>query len=232
MKLNIVYEDSYIIVAEKPPKVPSQQDKTNDMDMLSMIKEHLKVAYPQARNPYIGLVHRLDRPVGGLMIFAKTKEANAHLSEQMRDKSFKKEYYAVVCGEPENKSGILKDYLLKIGRINMSKVVSKENKNAKEAILEYKVIGTVNTDEDGVLSFVRIKLKTGRHHQIRVQFSNANMPLWGDNKYNKRFVKMKGYTQIALWATSIEFIHPKDKKVYKFESKPYKEYPFSLVLEK
>lgn len=232
MNLNIVYEDSYIIVAEKPPKVPSQKDKTNDMDMLSMMKEHLKIAYPKARNPYIGLVHRLDRPVGGLMIFAKTKEANASLSEQMKNKSFKKEYYAVVCGKPESKTGTLRDYLLKTGRINMSKVVPKENKNAKEAILEYEVIDSVSTEEDGILSLVKINLKTGRHHQIRVQFSNADMPLWGDNKYNKRFVKMKGYTQISLWAKSIEFVHPKDKKVCKFELKPYNEYPFNLLSQK
>ncbi len=228
MKSTIVYEDNHIIVSQKPPKVPSQSDKTKDIDMLSMMKEHLKIAYPKAKNPYIGLVHRLDRPVGGLMIFAKTKEANANLSEQIRNKNLKKEYYAVVCGKPREEKGVLKDYLLKIAKLNMSKVVSKENKNGKEAILEYELIESIDTAEYGILSLVKINLKTGRHHQIRVQFSSVELPLWGDNKYNKRFVKMKGWTQIALWATSVEFTHPKDKKTCKFELKPHEEYPFSL----
>lgn len=228
MDMKIIFEDKHIIVAEKPPKVPSQSDKTEDPDMLSMLKAHLKQQYPAARNPYIGLIHRLDRPVGGLMVFAKTKEANARLSEEIRTKRFKKKYYAVVCGKPEKDKEELRDYLLKRGKINMSKVVSPETKNAKEAVLEYEAIGSVDTDEYGTLTLVKIALKTGRHHQIRVQLANANLPLWGDNKYNKTFVKMKKWTQIALWAANISFNHPKDKKPCNFESKPNKEFPFTL----
>jgi 23S rRNA pseudouridine1911/1915/1917 synthase len=228
MDAKIIFEDKHIIVAEKPPKVPSQSDKTEDLDMLSMLKAHLKCNYPGARNPYIGLIHRLDRPVGGLMVFAKTKEANARLSEEIRTKRFKKEYYAVVCGKPEKSKEELKDYLLKRQKINMSKVVSPGTKNAKEAILEYHTIGSVGTDEYGTLSLVKIILKTGRHHQIRVQLSNAGLPLWGDNKYNKTFVKMRKWTQIALWAASMSFDHPKDKKLCTFKSKPNEEYPFTL----
>lgn len=228
MDIKMIFEDKHIIVAEKPPKVPSQSDKTEDLDMLSMLKAHLKRHYPAARNPYIGLVHRLDRPVGGLMVFAKTKEANARLSEEIRTKRFKKEYYAVVCGKPEKAKEELRDYLLKRQKINMSKVVSPETKNAKEAILEYEAIDSVDTDEYGTLSLVKIALKTGRHHQIRVQLANASLPLWGDNKYNKTFVKMKKWTQIALWATVISFNHPKDKKSCSFEAKPNKEFPFTL----
>ena len=114
MDIKVIYEDSHIIVVEKPPKIPSQQDKTGDMDMLGLIKDYLKKKYPRARNPYIGLIHRLDRPVGGLMVFAKNKEANAKLSEQIKFHSFEKEYLAVVCGKPEKDKGELIDYLLKI----------------------------------------------------------------------------------------------------------------------
>lgn len=228
MDVKIIYEDKHIIVAEKPSKIPSQSDKTGDYDMLSLLRDHLKRNYPAARNPYIGLIHRLDRPVGGLMVFAKTKEANKKLSEEIRTKRFKKEYYAVVCGKPEKERAELRDYLLKLRTINMSKVVRKEKKNAKEAILEYELIDSIKTDEYGILSLLKILLKTGRHHQIRVQLANANMPLWGDNKYNKTFVKMKKWTQIALWASSISFNHPKDKTLCRFELKPHKEYPFTL----
>ncbi|RKD21414.1 23S rRNA pseudouridine1911/1915/1917 synthase [Caminicella sporogenes DSM 14501] len=227
--IKIIHEDKHIIVAEKPPKMPTQSDKTGDIDMLSLLKEYLKKNYPAAKNPYIGLVHRLDRPVGGLMVFAKTREANAWLSEEIRTKRFKKEYYAVVCGKPEKEKAELRNYLLKLRTVNMSKVVTKDTKKAKEAILEYELIDSVDTKEYGILSLVKIFLKTGRHHQIRVQFSYNGLPLWGDNKYNKTFVKMRKWTQIALWASSITFNHPKNKNLCRFESKlPYKEYPFSL----
>lgn len=228
MDIKILFEDKHIIVAEKPPKIPSQSDKTGDNDMMNILKTHLKNNYPSAHNPYIGLIHRLDRPVGGIMVFAKTKEANAKLSEEIRTKRLKKEYHAVVCGKPENANGELRDYLLKLRKINMSKVVTDQTKNSKEAILEYEVLDSVDTEEYGILSLVKIRLKTGRHHQIRVQFSNANLPLWGDNKYNKAFVKKKKWTQIALWATSLTFNHPKDKKTCSFETKPNEEYPFTL----
>ncbi|WP_432405414.1 RluA family pseudouridine synthase [Wukongibacter sp. M2B1] len=228
MEIKIVFEDKHIIVAEKPPKVPSQSDKTGDSDMVSKLKEYLKVKYPAARDPYIGIVHRLDRPVGGLMVFAKTKEANAWLSEEIRTKRLKKEYQAVVCGRSDKDSAQLVDYLLRNGRINMSKVVEEGTKRSKKAVLSYQLLDSVENEEYGTLSLVKIALETGRHHQIRVQFSNAGLPLWGDNKYNKTFVKTKKWTQIALWATAISFIHPKDKKVHRFETKPYNEFPFEL----
>lgn len=228
MDIKIIHEDKQIIVAVKPPKVPSQSDKTGDKDMLTILKEHLKKEYPMSKDPYIGLVHRLDRPVGGLMVFAKTKEANRYLSEGIRTKRFKKEYYAVVCGSSENKSGELINYLKKMRSLNMSKVVTEQSKSGKEAILQYDVIEEVNTEDYGNLSLVKINLKTGRHHQIRVQFSNAGMPLWGDNKYNKRFVKMKGWTQIALWSGYISFSHPKTKEMLEFKLKPHNEYPFNI----
>ncbi len=228
MDIKILFEDKHIIVAEKPPKIPSQSDKTGDFDMLSTLRNHIKNNHPSALNPYIGLIHRLDRPVGGIMVFAKTKEANARLSEEIRSKRLKKEYHAVVCGKPDNHKQELRNYLLKLRKVNMSKVVTEETKNSKEAILEYKVLDSIDTEEYGVLSLVKIRLKTGRHHQIRVQFSNIDLPLWGDNKYNKTFVKKKKWTQIALWATTLTFNHPKDKKSYTFETKPNQEFPFAL----
>ncbi|GKX29753.1 RNA pseudouridine synthase [Vallitalea longa] len=227
MDINIIYEDNHIIVAEKPPKVPCQNDKTGDIDMLTELKGYLKEKY-NVKNPYIGLIHRLDRPVGGLMVFAKTKFANTKLSEEIRTKRFQKFYYAVVCGKPKENKGQLVDYLKKYGRNNISKVVSEDIKDAKEAVLEYECIDSIETEEYGMLSLIKVDLKTGRHHQIRVQLSNASLPLWGDNKYNKTFVKMRTWTQIALWAGSISFKHPKENKICSFQLKPNAEYPFNL----
>lgn len=227
MDLNIIYEDSYILVVEKPPKIPSQNDKTNDKDMITYIKEYLKMKYPKCTNPYVGLVHRLDRPVGGIMLFAKTKQANANLSEQIKNKTVNKSYLAIACGKALNKEEKLIDYLLKNERLNISKVVTKNTNNSKEAILEYKIIETIDTNEFGTLNLAKINLYTGRHHQIRVQLSNINLPLWGDTKYNINFKNTNEWTQIALWAESISFNHPKTNKNIIFHSKP-KEYPFNL----
>lgn len=227
MDIKILHEDKHIIVAEKPPKVPSQSDKTNDVDMVSLIKGHI-IKKDNVKNPYLGLVHRLDRPVGGLMVFAKTKEANRSLSEQIRIKSLKKVYYAVVCGKPKEEKVTLENFLIKLRTINMSKVVSEDNKNAKKSILEYELIQSVDTEEYGTLSLLKINLMTGRHHQIRVQLSNGGLPIWGDNKYNKTFVKTKKWTQIALYASSLSFKHPKNNQQRTYKLKPHDEYPFIL----
>ncbi|HOQ16085.1 MAG TPA: RluA family pseudouridine synthase [Defluviitaleaceae bacterium] len=226
MDIPILYEDGHIIVALKPPKIPSQADKSGDKDMLSYLKEYLKEQYPMAQNPYIGLVHRLDRPVGGLMVFAKSKWANAKLSEQIQNKQFNKEYLAVVTGKPEKVQGELVDYLLKNQKLNLSKVVSKETKGAKEAILEYECLDSVEFENEGWLSLLKIVLKTGRHHQIRVQLSHAGIPVWGDNKYNPAFVKRREWTQIALWAYSLSFYHPKTNQLCLYIEKP-EQYPFN-----
>ncbi|MBS4538531.1 RNA pseudouridine synthase [Clostridium sp. D2Q-11] len=228
MEIKIIHEDSHIIVAEKPPKVPSQEDKSGDVSMLLFLENNLKVKYPKIKKPYIGLVHRLDRPTGGVMVFAKTKEANAYLSEQIREKQLQKSYYAVICGKPDNYKGELRNYLQRLKTVNMSKVVKEKTKKSKEAILEYEVVQSIETEEFGLLTLVKIDLKTGRHHQIRVQFSHVNLPLWGDTKYNKSFVKRSGWTQIALWASRLSFKHPKDKKTYTYISKPKDQYPFNL----
>ena len=204
-KLKVIYEDNHILVVEKPPNIPSQSDKTNDLDMLTICKTYIKEKYNKPGNVYLGLVHRLDRPVGGIMIFAKTSKAASRLSNQVREKIFKKKYLAVVDGKVVNKTGMLEDYLYKDERNNISKVVKKEKKNAKYAKLEYKLI---TYDEVKDLSLLSINLYTGRHHQIRVQLSNFGHSIFGDQKYGTRG---KG-KQIALWAYELEIEHPIKKR--------------------
>ena len=211
--LKVLYEDNHIIVVIKPYNIPSQSDKTNDIDMLSLVKEYIKEKYQKPGNVYVGLVHRLDRPVGGIMVFAKTSKAASRLSESIRNKSFSKTYLAVVNGKFEKQNGILENYLWKDEALNMSKVVSKDKKGAKLARLTYEVLAEKND-----LSLVKINLETGRHHQIRVQFSNAGHSLYGDQKYGKDSMGK----QIALWAYRLEFKHPVKDEIMKFEALPEK----------
>ncbi len=212
-KLKVIYEDNHIIVVEKIPNVPSQSDKTGDIDMLTMVKQYIKEKYNKPGNVYLGLVHRLDRPVGGIMIFAKTSKAASRLSDQVREKVFKKKYLAVVDGKIENKSGTLEDYLYKDEKNNISKVVNKGKKNAKFAKLDYDVI---KYDEVKNLSLVKVNLHTGRHHQIRVQLSNFGHSIFGDQKYGTRGQGK----QIALWAYELTIKHPITKEEMTFKDLP------------
>lgn len=221
-QLKILYEDNHIIVVEKPPNIPSQGDKTNDENMLDIIKRYIKEKYNKPGNVYVGLVHRLDRPVGGVMVFAKTSKAASRLSEQVRNKIFKKEYLAIVDGKLENKSGTLEDYLLKNEKNNMSKVVPENTKNAKYAKLDYEVL---KYDSDINLSVLKVLLHTGRHHQIRVQLANSGHSICGDQKYGTRG---RG-KQISLWAYSLTIAHPITKEEMKFEDVPEKIGPWSIL---
>lgn len=211
--LKVIYEDNHIIVVEKVPNIPSQADKTGDVDMLSLVKDYIKEKYNKPGNVYLGLVHRLDRPVGGIMIFAKTSKAASRLSNEVREKVFKKKYLAVVDGKIEEEKGTLEDYLYKDQRNNMSKVVNKDKKNAKFAKLDYEVL-KYNKIKD--LSLVKINLHTGRHHQIRVQLSNFGHSIFGDQKYGKRG---RG-KQIALWAYELTIKHPTTKEEMTFKDLP------------
>ena len=213
MNLKVLYEDNHIIVVEKPVNIPSQGDKTGDEDMLTIIKKYLKDKYNKPGEVYLGLVHRLDRPTGGVMVFARTSKAASRLSEQIRDKKFHKKYLAIVDGKMEKDSGTMRDFLLKNERTNTSKVVKEGTKNAKEAILDYKVI---KYNKEINMSVVEIDLHTGRHHQIRVQFSSRNHSLSGDSKYGTRG---RG-KQIRLWAYELSFEHPVKKEKMTFTSKP------------
>lgn len=211
--LKVFYEDNHIIVVEKPNNVPSQGDKTGDEDMLTIIKKYIKEKYNKPGDVYLGLVHRLDRPTGGVMVFAKTSKAASRLSEQIRTKQVKKKYLACVDGKLEKEKDTWKDFLLKTERTNMSKVVSEETKNAKEAVLDYEV---VKYNEKTNLSVVKVSLHTGRHHQIRVQFASRGHSLYGDQKYGHRG---RG-KQLRLWAYYLSFIHPVTKETMEFEDIP------------
>ena len=215
--LNVIYEDNHIIVVEKPCNIPSQADKTGDEDMLTLIKSYIKEKYNKPGEVFLGLVHRLDRPVGGIMVFARTSKAASRLSESIRVKDFSKKYLAVVEGKFENKAGTLEDYLFKDETLNKSRVVSKDKKGAKLARLTYEVI-----EEHEDVSLVKINLETGRHHQIRVQFANSGHPLVGDQKYGKS----NPGVQIALWAYELEFKHPTKDEIMKFNVYPRKVGPW------
>lgn len=221
-KLKILYEDNHIIVVEKPPNVPSQADKTTDEDMLTIIKKYIKEKYNKPGNVYLGLVHRLDRPVGGVMVFAKTSKAASRLSEQVRNKTFKKEYLAIVDGKLDVKSGTLEDYLVKNERNNLSKVTNKETKNAKYAKLDYEVL---KYSKEINLSVLRILLHTGRHHQIRVQLANMGHSICGDQKYGTRG---RG-KQISLWAYKLTIEHPITKESMTFTDIPEKIGPWVIL---
>lgn len=227
MSLNILFEDEWILVCEKPIKVPSQSDKSSDFDMVNRVKNHIYEVEDRT-NPYVGLIHRLDRPVGGVMVFSKKEEATRELNRQMTSHAFKKRYFAVVTGEVEDTSESVevRDFLMKDGRTNLSKVVSAATKGAKEAILSYHALE--KKEEDGIpLTLLDIELKTGRHHQIRVQLSNRMEGIWGDTKYNKRFTSQRGWTNVALYSYELSFVHPNTKKELTFHCVP-RQRPFDL----
>jgi 23S rRNA pseudouridine1911/1915/1917 synthase len=215
-KLHIVYEDNHIIVVIKPCNIPVQADKSGDIDMLTIIKAYIKEKYNKPGEVYLGLLHRLDRMVGGLVVFAKTSKAASRISEYIRNREFKKKYMAVVNGKISGSSE-LKDYLIKDERLNMSKVVSSNVNGSKEAILEYNTVSNfVYNAKD--YSLVKVDLKTGRHHQIRVQLANAGFPLYGDIKYGQKINKVG--QNLALWACYLSFYHPTKDEYLEFTCTP------------
>jgi len=219
-KLDVLYEDEHILVCIKPMGVPAQSDKTRDPDMITLVKKYLFDKYEMDEEPYVGLVHRLDRPVGGVMVFARNQDAAADLSSQMLDGVFDKYYQAVLTGELEEEEGDMVDYLLRDGKTNTSKVVKRGTKGAKKAELEYEVLDVVETDT-GVYSYVLIHLLTGRHHQIRVQCASRGVGIYGDTKYNPLFQRVKRiYKQIGLYSTRIEFEHPDTGELMVFKAEP------------
>ena len=205
--LEILYEDNHIIVVVKPFNILSQSDDTKDIDMLTLIKSYLKEKYNKPGNVYLGLIHRLDRPTGGIMVFAKTSKAASRLSEQIRLNLFTKKYLAIVSGYFDEKAGVFEDYILK--KEDNSSVISNLGKYAK---LEYEVL-----KEKSNLSLVNIILHTGRHHQIRVQFASRNHPLYGDQRYGETSKK-----QLALFAYYLSFNHPVTKEKLEFIKYPDK----------
>lgn len=200
--MKVLYEDNHVLAVEKPVNVPVQSDESNDMDMLSLCKAYLKEKYNKPGNVFVGLVHRLDRPTGGCMVFAKTSKGASRLSEAVRTHKLTKEYVAILDGIPKAKEGTLEDYLIKDSRTNMVHTTKDRNKG-KYARLSYKVL----QEKDG-RCLVHILLDTGRTHQIRVQFASRGTPLLFDQRYNPHTTK----GQIALWAVRLTFPQPVTKE--------------------
>ena len=209
-KLNVLYEDNHIIVVEREPNILSQGDLSGDPDLLSMVKDYIKVKYNKPGNVYIGLVHRLDRPVGGIMVFARTSKAAKRLNDEIKNNDLKKTYLVLVNGIIENKKGELVNYLYKDEKNIKSMVVDEKFKGAKLAKLNYEVI-----DYIGDKTLVKVNLITGRHHQIRLQFKNINHPIYGDQRYG-----IKNDEQIHLYAYKLEFNHPVTKESLSFKLLP------------
>lgn len=216
----IIFEDNHLLVVEKPPNILSQKDRTNDIDMLTLLKERLKIRDNKPGNVFLGLVHRLDRPVGGVMVFAKTSKCAARLSNQIRKRVFTKTYLTVIHGSPSKKKDTLVNYLLKNHETNTVCAVNNGVKGAKKAVMDYEII-----DEAGNLSLLKVNLYTGRPHQIRVQLSAIGHPLYGDQRYGSNINK-KGQ-QIALWSHNITCEHPTFKKKISFTSFPANEKPWN-----
>ncbi len=213
--LIILYEDNHIIVVLKPQNVPSQGDESKDKDLLTMVKEYIKVTYQKPGNVYVGLIHRLDRPTGGVMVFAKSSKAAGRLSEQMKSGDFEKKYLTVLSAMPRERKAVLTHYLKKNAVNNMVYVSSQATDGAKMAQLDYTVI-----DEKEALVLTEVRLHTGRSHQIRVQMNAIGCPVYGDMRYGGEKAK-KGY--LALWAYYLAFTHPVTGERMVFKVQPPKD---------
>lgn len=218
---DILYEDKEIIVCHKKAGMATQTARLGEADMVSALKNYLKT-------PYLAVIHRLDQPVEGVLVFAKTKKAAAGLSRQNAGQTMSKNYYAVVlmqAGETvDSKETELVDFVLKDGKSNTSKVVSADTPGAKRAELTYQLVKVEETEDGSRKALVRVRLKTGRHHQIRVQMAHAGMPLLGDARYGNEEVRnlsrKQGIKNVALCAYHLEFLHPVSGKRMVFEIEP------------
>ena len=210
--LVILYEDNHIIVVLKPQNIACCPDESGDDNLFDCIKRYIKEKYEKPGNVFLGLIHRLDRPTGGVMVYAKTSKAAARLSEQLKSGGFEKKYLAVLCGTPSKKSATLENYLRKNSVNNMVYVCTQTEAGAKFASLDYEIIG-----EAGGLSLAQIKLHTGRTHQIRVQMAAINAPVYGDMRYGgENAVKGK----LSLWAYSLSFSHPVTGEKLRYIAEP------------
>ncbi len=215
-KLNIIYDDNQVVVVIKPHNMPSQADESGDVDLLSEVKAFIKEKYNKPGEAFIGLVHRLDRVTGGLMVFARNSKSASRLCEEIKNGQMKKTYYAVCAGVPQMKSGTLVHYLKKDEKQNMVRIVPQGEEGAKRAELNYKVLET-----DGETSLLSVNIITGRSHQIRVQFAGIGNPLVADHRYARsKFIPSKN---IGLWAGRLEFIHPTTKEKMVFACPPDEE---------
>ncbi len=216
--MRVIYEDNHLLVIDKPPNVPVQADASGDGDLLSQAKEYIKVKYQKPGAVYLGLVHRLDRPVGGLIVFARTSKAAARLSEQIRARTMRREYLCIVRGIPRE-IGTLVHWLVKDGATNTSRAVSEGAINAKRAELSF-----CRMDTQRELSLMSVRLHTGRSHQIRVQFAAEGFPLWGDARYGAG----RPGEQIALFAHILTLAHPTTRETLSFRTEVPELFPWNL----
>ena len=211
-ELTILYEDNQIVVVIKPQNVPTQADDSNDKDMLSMVKDYIKQKYNKPGEAFIGLVHRLDRPTGGIMVFARNSKAANRLTEQFKTHSVEKVYYAITNGVVKVRTQRLVNYLKKDTKENIVKIVPMSETGAKKAELVYNYLA-----DDGKQSLLEVKILTGRSHQIRLQLANIGHSLVGDVKDGKE----KGMTsKLGLWAGKLAFDHPTTKERMVFMACP------------
>lgn len=248
----VLYEDEAVIVCVKPPGMPSQSDRAGSYDMVNWLKNYLVGQGVAAREagsrepgrqgagngrqragnggePYVGVVHRLDRPVGGVMVYAKNKRAAAGLSAQVQAHEVEKHYLCVVAGDGEDEQGagdeqdwkVQADELAVDSRTNLSRIVPQGTKGAKRAELRYRLLGRAEGDgQDGNLRLLEVELLTGRHHQIRVQMAAAYGGIWGDTKYNPAFAGKKGWYDLALFSWKLSFRHPVSGEALRFTALP------------
>ena len=227
-KFDILYEDNHIIVVLKPQMTACCPDESKDENLLDMVKEYIKITYQKPGNVYVGLVHRLDRPTGGVMVYAKTSKAASRLGEGMQTGDFEKKYLTVVCGALDAERGTLSNYVRKNTVNNMVYICTPSEDGAKYAELDYKVLE--KTDK---YSLAEVRLHTGRTHQIRVQMAGISHPVFGDMRYGGALAQ-KG--KLALWAYSLSFTHPTTKERMKFMAypveteTPWKEFKFSALM--
>lgn len=217
--IDILYEDNHLLVVEKPANMPVQPDASGDLDLLTMLKDYIKRKYDKPGNVFLGLVHRIDRPAAGLMVFARTSKAASRLSGQLRNQAIGKIYLAAVSSSISS-AGQLIHFIEKDHSENKVHIVPEHHFGGKRAELSYQTL-----EKSGKFSLVRIDLKTGRSHQIRVQFATEGHPLYGDRKYNP---DCKDDGNLALFASELIFEHPTRKEVLRFRRKPPPMFPWTL----
>lgn len=211
MTPDILFEDQDIIVCRKPSGVPTQSSRIGTPDMVSILKNHIHKNSPQKQPPYLAVIHRLDQPVEGLLVFAKTPAAAKNLNKQLTEYGFGKHYRALLDGIPSCPEGDLENYLLKDSRTNSSRICSGNTPGAKKALLHYKIIET-----QPPYSLAEITLKTGRHHQIRVQMAHMGTPIAGDKKYGSIQKPHFAIGTLQLFACRLTFYHPRTNEHMEF----------------
>lgn len=221
MDIPILYEDNHLLIVEKPINIPVQEDRTKDDDLLTILKKFIKERDEKPGNVYLSLIHRLDRPVGGAIVFAKTSKAASRLSDQLRRRTIERKYLAIVRGALKKTEAKLVGYLWKDTKKNIVSIVPKHKRDAKQAILKYRVLETNKN-----LSLLEVELETGRPHQIRVQLNGIGHPLYGDQKYGRRQNEVG--EQIALWAYELQFPHPTTKEMIYIQCEPPAVYPWNI----